>query len=185
MIFRLQTSIFRYFLAGTVIGFWLGLFIFVENPNSNVLRAEKYNRTPNKTATKNSKKIRIFCLLNTSPKTQYQKAIHVQQTWGRHCDKLVFASTLTDVVLNSIGFNVTDAHSFVWGKEKSMLKYVYENFRHHFDWFYKADDDTFAIMENLRLLLAEYSNKDPIYLGYKFNTTEHRWGYNSGGAGKN
>lgn len=128
------------------------------------------------------KKIRILCMLNTRPANHY-RAVHIQQLWGKHCDKLVYASTITDVILGTIGFNVTDEHDYVWAKQKRMMIYIYTNFLNHFDWFYKADDDSFAIMENLRYLLSSYSNEDPIIFGYKFNTTEHRWGYFSGGAG--
>lgn len=129
------------------------------------------------------KNIRILCLLNTYPKNHY-KAIHVQQTWGKHCDKLLFASTITDVNLNAIGFNMTDQHEYVWGKEKLMFQYVYKNFLQQYDWFYKADDDTYAIIENLRYLLSSYSPEDPIAFGHKFNASMQRWGYLSGGAGR-
>lgn len=111
-------------------------------------------------------------------------AVHVRQTWGRHCDKLIFASTTTDVNLDIIGFNVTNAHDHVWGKEKAMFQYVYKNHFHNYDWFYKGDDDTFAIVENLRYLTTQFSNEDPLILVYKFKTLDHRWRYFQGGAGK-
>ncbi|CAH8450701.1 unnamed protein product [Dicrocoelium dendriticum] len=51
-----------------------------------------------------------------------------------------------------------------------------------FDYFVKADDDTYMIVENLRHELSHHSPKDPFMTGY-------RWplliagGYFSGGAG--
>lgn len=127
----------------------------------------------------------VFCVCETKDpisKTDSRTRNMGPMSWGRHCDKLVFASTLTDVILNVIGFNLPDVHSFMWGREKLMLQYVSKNFGHKYDWFYKADDDTFAKMENLRLLLLSYSTVDSIYIGYKFNTTQYRWRYISGGC---
>lgn len=61
---------------------------------------------------------------------------------------------------------------------KLMLKFIHRNYIDEYDWFIKADDDTFLIVENLRFLLAAYLPDEPIYFGHKFNTT----GYFSGGS---
>ena len=36
------------------------------------------------------------------------------------------------------------------------------------DWFMKADDDTFVVVENLKHLLSNYSTNDPIHFGHNF-----------------
>lgn len=183
----MKANFLFYLIGGVVIGFVASVFFYDEPSVMNeraIPSMENFNKINESNALKEIKKIRILCMLNTSPGNHRKSALYIQQTWGKHCDKLVFASTITDVNLNAIGFNLTDKHDFVWGKEKLMMQYVYNTYLDQYDWFYKADDDTFANVENLRFLVAAYSPTDPIYFGYKFATPVHRWGYFSGGSGK-
>ena len=50
------------------------------------------------------------------------------------------------------------------------------------DWFLKADDDTYTIVENLRFLLEDKNSSAPVYFGHKFKPYVDQ-GYFSGGAG--
>lgn len=112
------------------------------------------------------KKIRVLCFLNTMPASHSSKAVHIRNTWHKHCDKLLFASTLMDMNLGAMGFNVTNDHQHLWGKVKLMFQHIHDNFLDNYDWFFKGDDDTFLIAENMKLLLSAYSPEDPIYFGY-------------------
>ena len=56
------------------------------------------------------------------------------------------------------------------------------NFRDQADWFMKADDDTYVVVENLRYMLQSHKPTDPIYFGCKFKPIVKQ-GYMSGGAG--
>ena len=44
---------------------------------------------------------------------------------------------------------------------------LYHLCRDEADWFLKADDDSFIIMENLKSFLAEHKSMDPIQFGCK------------------
>lgn len=129
------------------------------------------------------KNIRILCILNTMSTDHSNRVVHIMETYGKHCDKMLFMSTVTDVNLGAIGFNVTSDSEDVWGKVKLMMTHIYKNYLDEYDWFIKGDDQMFLIPENLRFLLSPYSTEDPIYFGYKFNTSEHKRGYFSGGSG--
>lgn len=179
MKFIKRTVIFSFF-CGFIVGIFLEAIYTLEEdsikPEENVWKNQSLTM-------KDVKKIRILCFLNSMPKSHYKRAMNILNTWGRHCDKLLFASTVTDLNVGAIGFNVTDDHDHMWGKEKLMLQFIYQHFLDQYDWFLKGDDDTFLIAENLRYLLASYSTEDPIYFGYKFKTIRHKWGYFSGGSG--
>ena len=66
------------------------------------------------------------------------------------------------------------------------FKYLKLYFSDKADWFLKADDDTYVIVENLRHMLHDYNASYPSYFGLRFTHHEylnHKEGYMSGGAG--
>lgn len=62
------------------------------------------------------------------------------------------------------------------------LRYLYKHHLDEADWFLKADDDTYIVMENLRFMLQSYNSSQPVYFGCKFKPYVKQ-GYMSGGAG--
>lgn len=134
----------------------------------------------NEEALKEKQKIRILCWVMTSPSTLYTKGKPVKETWGKRCNKLLFMSSEEDPSFPAIGLDVSEGRDELWHKTRAAWDYVYQ---HHFDdadWFMKADDDTFVIIENLRHLISSLDSEKPHYLGRHFKPFG---GYNSGGAG--
>ncbi len=77
-----------------------------------------------------------------------------------------------------------EGRAFLWEKTNEAFKWVYNHNFEDADWFLKADDDTYVIVENLRLLLSKHDPKDAIYFGCNFKKRYFKQGYMSGGAGK-
>ncbi|XP_075151384.1 glycoprotein-N-acetylgalactosamine 3-beta-galactosyltransferase 1 [Haematobia irritans] len=126
--------------------------------------------------------VRVLCWIMTNPKNHQTKARHVKRTWGKRCNKLLFMSSAEDKDLGTVALNVEEGRNNLWAKTKEAYKYIYENHLDDADWFFKADDDTYTIVENLRFLLYPYSPETAIYFGCRFKPFVKQ-GYMSGGAG--
>ncbi|VDK18097.1 unnamed protein product [Anisakis simplex] len=128
------------------------------------------------------KNVRVYCWIMTSTNNTRKKAVNVNATWANRCNKHVFMTAAQVDGLPTVDLNVTEGREYLWMKTKEAFKHIYNNELHDYDWFLKADDDTFVIMENLRFMLLAYSADDPIYFGCKFKAFLSQ-GYMSGGAG--
>ena len=83
------------------------------------------------------------------------KAKAVKLTWGKRCDGLLFMSDWADPAVPSIVLKNVKEDSFdnLWHKMQHALVELQENYSDKYDWFYKADDDSYALIENLRSYL--------------------------------
>ncbi|MGH0146809.1 UNVERIFIED_CONTAM: hypothetical protein FKN15_047889 [Acipenser sinensis] len=118
----------------------------------------------------------------TGPQNLETKAKHVNATWTKHCNKVLYMSSIEDKELNAVGLDVKEGRDQLYWKTIKAFHYVYEHYFDEADWFLKADDDTFVVLENLRMLLSKYKPDQPIYFGRRFKPFTKQ-GYMSGGAG--
>ncbi len=126
--------------------------------------------------------VRVLCWVMTSPSNIYNRAKHVQATWGKRCNRLLFMSTAEDSSLPVVKLHLPEGRDFLWGKTREAFKYIYQHHAHEFDWVLKADDDTYVIVENLRHMLRGKDATLPVYMGRRFKQYVAQ-GYMSGGAG--
>ncbi|CAD5121054.1 DgyrCDS9594 [Dimorphilus gyrociliatus] len=129
-----------------------------------------------------SQQVRILCWVLTEPKSHKRKAMHVKATWGKRCNKLLFMSSEQDPNLPSIDLGVAEGRNNLWGKTKAAFRYIYKTHLEDADFFLKADDDTYVIVENLRKMLMNKDSQSKIYFGRRFRPFVYQ-GYTSGGAG--
>ncbi|CAL1538113.1 unnamed protein product [Lymnaea stagnalis] len=128
------------------------------------------------------RKVRVACWILTSPQNLDKKAIHVKNTWTKRCHIVVFMSSVQNDSFPTIGFNTSEGRHHLTAKTFQAFKYLYENHLKDADWFLKADDDTYVIMENLRYFLSNEDPNLPLYFGRTF-VPMVKQGYASGGAG--
>ncbi|XP_047476491.1 glycoprotein-N-acetylgalactosamine 3-beta-galactosyltransferase 1-like [Penaeus chinensis] len=127
-----------------------------------------------------SEEVTILCWVPLSPEAHNLTARHVRATWGKRCNKLVFMSTKDDPSIGAVNVGSKEGYAYLWQKTMFSLQYIYKHFFNKFQWFLKADDDTYVIMENLRYMLRAYDTNDPIYFGLYYKNFGR---YNAGGAG--
>ncbi|XP_017575759.1 glycoprotein-N-acetylgalactosamine 3-beta-galactosyltransferase 1-B [Pygocentrus nattereri] len=128
------------------------------------------------------KQVRILCWVMTGPNNLQKKARHVKATWSRHCNIVVFMSSVDDPDFPAVGLNTKEGRDQLYWKTIRAFHYALEKHGDDADWFLKADDDTYVIVDNLRWVLSNHSPDEPIYFGRRFKPYTKQ-GYMSGGAG--
>ncbi|XP_071400020.1 LOW QUALITY PROTEIN: glycoprotein-N-acetylgalactosamine 3-beta-galactosyltransferase 1 [Centroberyx affinis] len=128
-----------------------------------------------------SQTTRILCWIMTGPKNLDSRTKHIRETWAKRCNKVLYmSSNKTD--FPTVGLDVKEGRENLYWKTIRAFQYIHKNHLDEADWFLKADDDTFVVIENLRHTLSKYDPEKPLYLGRRF-TPFIQQGYMSGGAG--
>lgn len=60
-----------------------------------------------------------------------------------------------DPTVPFVHLNISDKYELITNKAIETMKYIYDNHLNDFDWYLRANDDTFIIMENLKTFLAD------------------------------
>ncbi|KAF7259623.1 hypothetical protein EG68_02999 [Paragonimus skrjabini miyazakii] len=125
----------------------------------------------------------VLCYINTYTKNLLVKAVHVRHTWARKCGKYFFMSSTQDNVTNTVALNLTEGEGrqHLWSKMQAIMRHL-NRLSDQYDYFYKTDDDSYAVLENLWLTVSSYNPNERFFMGYPFYHLV-RDGHLSGGAG--
>jgi glycoprotein-N-acetylgalactosamine 3-beta-galactosyltransferase len=201
---------FKYYLVLVVfkliILYFISNFLY-GNPDEELIQF--FNNTKTSKVLSNKENVgnpRIFCLVLTCPKNLLTKSEIVFNTWVNKCDDHLFVSVIPSVVLNEKdkiknkigepfekertngmkflqpgGYYEEDYHTLTT-KVFLAIKYVFEKKKQkHFDWFIKADDDSYILMNNLRHFLMDKNSSSLITYGSNLKLLVEK-GYHSGGG---
>ncbi|XP_059084622.1 glycoprotein-N-acetylgalactosamine 3-beta-galactosyltransferase 1-like isoform X2 [Tigriopus californicus] len=131
---------------------------------------DRRNHSNEEIKAEESGQVRVLCWIMIQPQNHKTMAMDIKATWGRRCNKLIFISSENDSFLPSIGLPVLEDWNNTWTNTKKVFKHVYENHIDEAEWFLKADDDSYIILENLRYLLQSHNHSNPLYFGHTIET---------------
>ncbi|CAJ0582575.1 unnamed protein product, partial [Mesorhabditis spiculigera] len=128
------------------------------------------------------KSVKILCWVMTHPlQKNVEKVKAINSTWAQRCNKVVFFSTFGNLSVETWDLEFQEGRNTLWDKTKRVLIYLNEEYGSQYDWYFKADDDTYAVMENMRFMLSAYDPGIPRYLGCQMMVNGIY--YQSGGPG--
>ncbi|KAF7234239.1 hypothetical protein EG68_12071 [Paragonimus skrjabini miyazakii] len=134
------------------------------------------------TISRNGCQPRVFCYVNTFSLQYDVKAIHAQNTWVRKCTSYTFLGAKPHPRLRTLGSRVNffESKQRLWQKLRATMKFLYE-IADEYDFFFKADDDTYVIMKNLHKLLEKMDPEEAFMTGreygliYKLTLLDIQW----------
>ena len=141
------------------------------------------------------KKKTLFCFILAQPDNFFHRTSVVWKTWAKECDDFRFISIIPKLYLEhsvkkphgsietSFPFPLLQPANFDKEDYKQLTSKIYltliELYKSYndYDWYLKADDDTFVFVDHLRDFIADKNPQQPLKYGYNLKT------WQSGGAG--
>jgi len=140
---------------------------------------------------------RIFCMILTHSGNLKTRARAVEDAWATKCDKYKFIAVIPNEWINKSNLIISNATIFNKGFELvyenmnylqpmgylideyekltekmfQTFKYVYKHYN-DYDFYLKADDDTFVFVDNLRKFLSDKNRTSPVTYGWDFHCME-------------
>ena len=115
------------------------------------------------------KEDRVLIWVMTQPKNLQGPAQGVKDTWGGRADKVLYMSSEQNDTFPTIKLDVQEGRDHLTAKTMQAFRYCYEHYFDDYDWFMKADDDTYVIVENLEYFLSKFNPSEPIAFGHLFS----------------
>ena len=118
----------------------------------------------------------------------------VNRTWAKDCDKYFFILKYNSSLNTSKSYELSNPYPIlqpallVVDHYKNLTDKVFRAFQaiylkyNDYDWYLKADDDTFVFVDNLKKFLKPKISTKPVTYGYDFRLFV-KYGYHSGGGG--
>jgi hypothetical protein len=121
------TRIFFLFVGGFIGGFIIGTF-FGNSKDESVssdLMSSDLKQYDDSLSLLVKKDVKLLCWVFTHPANHHSRSIHVKNTWGQRCNKLIFMSSSSDPLLPEIvEIPAANDRSQLWKKTQLVYRYV-------------------------------------------------------------
>ena len=175
--------------------------IYVFILSRDLFSSSQSTKNESSSCSENKRKFSIFCLILTTAENLPTKANAVYRTWARECDSYKFIVKIEELnfentenmngrietrhggiqLLQPAGWN-RESYANLTDKVYSAIADVYQRYP-NFDWYLKADDDTFVFMQNLKEFLSDKNPCDKVTYGYNIKFWFNLVSWQAGGAG--
>lgn len=179
-----SSSFMKGMILGALFCVFLSLLESLSPGSSTELHQHHHVRAPSKVDLQGlseakklelSQKMQVYCAIMVQPKILAFWAT-ANNTWAKHCDKAVFYTSEPDKALEAVDLHEKDE----WLRVRKALIHTFQN-AGGMRWFFLAKATTFAIIENLKLLLLDKDSSQPFYLGRAVKSGQLEYiEYNSG-----
>ncbi|CAI4229494.1 unnamed protein product [Auanema sp. JU1783] len=141
-----------------------------------------------KAAKEQRKQGSLLCWIMTTTSYHHTRVKAMNSTWPSRCDSYHFLTNgdrfLDDTVpYHTIFRFLPQSYYKLFWKTRLALLYVFKNISSEFDWYYKADDDTYVVVDVLRKYLQNFDPNLPHFIGFRLKRRAKEHGYNAGGSG--
>ena len=132
---------------------------------------------------KSWREVSILCIVHTCPQNLETRTKYIKETWAKLCNKTLYVSDSENSTFPTIKLSQITGFTGMWAKTRREMNLLYSEYIDKYDWFIKADDDTYVIMNNLRRFLFNKNSSEPIFYGKLMANGFSKEGYLQGGAG--
>lgn len=125
----IRARLYLIFISGFAIGFFT-LKSFnsqISNKQSDIVHEDfqvSLDLYDDELAKMLHKEVKILCWVFTHPKNHKVRSIHVKNTWGKRCNKLLFMSSEADPELPIHVIPGENGRNHLWNKTQQVYHYV-------------------------------------------------------------
>ena len=122
-------------------------------------------------------RVRVACVVMTDAGRLNSMGRDVRATWAHRCNEVLYVSTVANKTFPAVAIPE--------GPDRTLraLKYAYAQYQNDVDWYFKVEDNTYVVVENLRYLLSQHDPGQPLMLGNPWFTWKKLFGEESTNSG--
>lgn len=114
--------------------------------------------------------VRVLCWIHVDSLNQ-ERTKAIRRTWGARCTSFIAITSSGNNSTNH--FNIPKGQNRMSSTENA-YRFIHNTFGDKFDWFLRADDRSYVVVENLRYKLYAYDPLEPIGIGLTLKNAKNQ-----------